>query len=130
MPAELTRAYFLRFLSTGVLICAVSHLLAPALTERLMSRPRHVRAAGAILLGIVVPSVALRLYLLAVLLGAFGLPRLVAPEPSIRLQRRLYSRRVHGLLLLAAAAGLWIVSSSSLGSAIGNAALVNPSSVP
>jgi len=59
----------------------------------------------------IVPSVAFEFYLLGLLLGAFGLPRLVAPGRSIRLQQRLYPRRVHGLLLLAAAVGLWIFSS-------------------
>jgi hypothetical protein len=105
------RVYFLRFLSTGLLICALFHLLAPARTERLMSQPKHVRAAGAVLLALIVPSVAFEFYLLGSLLGAFGLPRLVAPERSIRLQQRLYPRRVHGLLLLAAAVGLWVFSS-------------------
>ena len=105
------RVYFLRFLSTGLLICALSHLIAPARTERLMSQPKHVRAAGAVLLTMIVPSVAFEFYLLGLLLGAFGLPRLVAPGRSIRLQQRLYPRRVHGLLLLAAAVGLWIFSS-------------------
>jgi hypothetical protein len=103
--------YVLRFLSTGLLICALSHLLAPAWTERLMSQPKHVRVAGAVLLAMIVPSVAFGFYLLGLLLAAFGLPRLVAPERSIRLQQRLYPRRVHGLLLLGAAAGLWIFSS-------------------
>jgi hypothetical protein len=105
------RVYFLRFLSTGLVLCALSHLLAPAQTDRLMSQPKHVRAAGAVLLAMVAPSVALELYTLGFLLGAFGLPRLVAPERSIRLQQRLYPRRVHGLLLLAAAVGIWIFSS-------------------
>ena len=103
--------YFLRFLSTGLLICALFHLLAPARTERLMSQPKHVRVAGAVLITMIVPSVAFGFYLLGLLLAAFGLPRLVAPERSIRLQQRLYPRRVHGLLLLGAAAGLWIFSS-------------------
>jgi len=102
------RVHFLRFLSTGLLVCALSHLIVPARTERLMSQPKHVRAAGAVLLAMVVPSVAFEFYLLGLLLGAFGLPRLVAPERSIRLQQRVYPRRVHGVLLLAAAMGLWI----------------------
>jgi hypothetical protein len=104
------RAYFLRFLSAGLLICALFHLLAPGRTERLMSQPRHVRVAGAVLLTMIVPSVAFDFYVLGLLLGAFGLPRLVVPEQSIRLQHRLYPRRVHGLLLLAAAVGLWMFS--------------------
>ena len=104
------RIAFLRLLSVAVLISSLSHLLVPAWTERLMSQPRHVRGAGGVLLAMIVPSIALGLYLLALLLAAFGIPRLVSPEASIRLQQRLYPRRVHGLLLLAAAAGLWVVS--------------------
>jgi len=105
------RVYFLRFLSGGLLIFALSHLLAPAWTERVMSQAKHVRVAGAVLLIMIVPSVAFGFYLLGLLLAAFGLPRLVAPERSIRLQQRLYPRRVHGLFLLGAAAALWIFSS-------------------
>ena len=104
------RIIFLWLLSAGLLISALSHLLAPTWTEQLMSQPRHVRCVGAVLLAITVPSVALGLYLLALLLAAFGLPRVVSPERSIRLQQRLYPRSVHGVLLLAAAVSLWLVS--------------------
>jgi hypothetical protein len=75
-----------------------------------MSDPKHVRAAGAVLLTMIIPSIALGLYALASLLGVLGLLRLLAPERSIRLQR-IYPRRVHGLLLLVAAAGSWLISS-------------------
>ncbi len=92
-------------------MCALFHLIAPAWTERVMSQPKYVRGVGAALLATVVPAVALGLYVLGFLLGMFGLPRLASPERSIRLQQRLYPRRVHGLLLLAAAAGLWMLSS-------------------
>ena len=105
------RVHFVRLLSTGLLICALFHVVAPAWTDRVMSQPKYVRAVGAALLTAVVPAVALGLYVLAFLLGMFGLPRLVSPERSIRLQQRLYPRRVHGLLLLAAAAGLWMIAS-------------------
>jgi hypothetical protein len=108
------RVYFLQFLAVGLLISGLSHLLAPTQTERLMSQPTNVRAAGAILLIMIAPSVAFEFYLLGLLLGAFGLPRLLAPELSIRLQQRLYPRRVHGMLLLAGAAGLWLFSRSGL----------------
>lgn len=104
------RIIFLRLLSAGLLISALFHLLVPAWTERLMSQPRHVRCVGAVLLAMMVQSVSLGLYLLALLLTIFGLPRVVSPEGSIRLQQRLYPRRVHGVLLLAAAASLWLIS--------------------
>jgi len=103
--------YFLRLLSLGLLVSGLSHLLAPVRTEQLMSQPRHVRAAGAVMLAMVVPSIVFRFYLLGSLLAAFGLPRVVVPERSIRLQQWLYPRRVHGVLLVAGAAGLWALSS-------------------
>ena len=74
-----------------------------------MSCPRNVRIVGAILLGLALLAAIWDFYVLAVLLAAFGLPRLVTPGRSIRLQQ-LYSRRVHGVLLLMGAVGLWIVS--------------------
>jgi len=76
-----------------------------------MSQPKHVRLVGGLLLSMIIPSMAFGLYLLGVLLGVFGAPRLLVPGRSIRLQQRLYSRRVHGVLLLAGAAALWIFSS-------------------
>jgi hypothetical protein len=48
-------------------------------------------------------------YIIAVLFAIFGLPRLFAPDRSIRVQR-LYPRTVHGVLLMMGAAGLWIGS--------------------
>ena len=64
---------------------------------------------GAILLGLIVPAGVWGYYLLAILFTVFGLPRLLAPGRSIRLQR-VYPRRVHGVLLLMGAAALWMVS--------------------
>ena len=73
-----------------------------------MSRPRNVRIVGAILLAMVLPAAGWGFYVLAVLFAIFGFPRLLAPERSIRLQQRSYPRRVHGVLLVMGAAGLWI----------------------
>jgi hypothetical protein len=106
--------HFLQVLSAGLLISGLAHLVAPGETERLMSEAANVRAAGAMLLIMIVPSVVFRFYLLGFLLGAFGLPRLLAPERSIQLQQRLYPRRVHGVLLVAGAVGLWLFSRSGL----------------
>jgi len=92
-----------------MLLCGLVHLLFPDDAEKLMSRSRNVRTAGAILLALILPAIAWRFYVLAILLAIFGLPRLFSPDRSIRLQG-LYHRRVHGVLLMMGAAGLWIVS--------------------
>ena len=75
-----------------------------------MSCSRNVRIVGAILLALILPAIVWDSYILAALLAFFGLPRLFAPDRSIRLQQQLYSRRVHGVLLMIGAAGLWIAS--------------------
>jgi hypothetical protein len=93
-----------------MLLSGLVHLVFPQETEKRMSCPRNVRGVGAILLALIVPAAAWGFYTLAVLLAAFGLPRLIAPDRSIRLQQRLYPRRVHGALLVIGAAGLWIAS--------------------
>ena len=75
-----------------------------------MGCPRNVRIVGVILLALVLPAAVWGFYVLAVLFAIFGLPRLLAPGRSIRLQQRSYPRRVHGVLLVMGAVGLWIVS--------------------
>jgi hypothetical protein len=104
------KTFFIPLLCVGMLLSGVAHLFFPDETEKRMSRCRNVRIVGAILLALVLPAVVWGFYILAVLLALFGLPRLFAPGRSIRLQQRLYSRRVHGVLLMMAAAGLWIAS--------------------
>jgi hypothetical protein len=104
------RAYFIQAFAAVLLACSLSHLLMPSWTDRVMAQQKYVRAAGVMLLVLIAPSLALGLYLLAFMLAAFGLPRVIGPERSIRLQQRLYPRRVHGVLLLAAAAALWLAS--------------------
>src|SRR2546422_8175026 len=79
-----------------MLLSGLGHLFFPDETEKRMSRSRNVRIAGAILLALILPAIVWGFYVVAVLLAIFGLPRLFAPDRSIRLQQRLYSRRVHG----------------------------------
>jgi hypothetical protein len=100
---------FIALVCLGLLLCGLVHLILPETTERLMSRSVYVRIAGAILLIMTMTAIRLGYYLLAALFLIFGLPRLLTPDRSIRLQQRLYSRRVHGLVLTASAIGLWIV---------------------
>lgn len=101
---------FIQFLSLGLLISGLCHIFFEAETERLMSKPRNIRLAGATLLLMMLFALSYGLYILAILLGIFALPRLVTPERSYRFQQRLYGRRIHGLVLLAAGVGLWIFS--------------------
>ncbi len=105
----IVKSILIPLVCSGMLMSGLLHLFLPAETEKRMSRPRNVRIVGAILLGLVLPATIWGFYVLAVLLAIFGLPRLVTPGQSIRLQQ-LYSRRVHGVLLLVGAVGLWIVS--------------------
>ena len=92
-----------------MLLCGLVHLFFPDETEKRMNCSRNVRIVGAILLALILPAIVWGFYILAVSLAIFGLPRLFTPDRSIRLQR-LYHRRVHGVLLMMGAAGLWIAS--------------------
>jgi hypothetical protein len=104
------KSLFIPLVCLGMLLSGFMHLLFPDETERHMSRSRNVRTVGAILLALILPAIVWGFHVLAVLFALFGLPRLLAPDRSIRLQQRLYPRRVHGVLLIMGAAGLWIAS--------------------
>jgi tellurite resistance protein TehA-like permease len=101
---------FIQLLSLGLLISGLCHIVLEAEIERLMSRPRNIRLAGAVLVLMMVFAFLYGLYILAFLLGIFALPRLIIPERSYHFQKRLYGRRIHGIVLLAAGVGLWIFS--------------------
>ena len=104
------KSFFIPLVCLGLLFSGLVHLFFPAETEKRMSRSRNVRIVGAVLLALILPAIVSGLYILAVLFALFGLPRLFAPDRSIRLQQRLYPRKVHGVLLMMGAAGLWIAS--------------------
>jgi hypothetical protein len=103
------KSFFIPLVCLGMFLSGLAHLVFPHQTVQRMSRPRNVRIAGAILLALILPAVVWGFYVLALLLALFGVPRLLAPERSIRLQQRLYPRRVHGVFLMMGALGLWIV---------------------
>ena len=103
-------SFFIPLVCLGLLLSGLLHLFLPGETEKHMSRPRNVRIVGGILLALVLPATVWGFYVLAVLFVIFGLPRVFAPERSIRLQQRSYPRRVHGVLLVMGAVGLGIVS--------------------
>lgn len=104
------KSSFIPLVCLGLLLSGLLHLFLPNETEKYMSRPANVRLAGGTLLALVVPATLWGFHVLAVLFVIFGLPRLVAPRHSIRLQQRSYPRRVHGVLLVMGAVGLWIAS--------------------
>src|SRR5262245_14775641 len=110
MLLALMRSVFIPVVCAGLLLSGLTHLLFPDETEKHMSSVRNVRIVGIILLVLIAPAVTLGYYILALLIALFGVPRLLTPHRSIRLQQRLYPRRVHGVLLIVSAAGLWTVS--------------------
>ena len=109
-PLYIVKSFFIPLVCLGMLLSGLLHLFLPSETEKRMACARNVRIVGAILLALVLPAAAWGFYVLAVLFVIFGLPRLFAPERSIRLQQRSYPRRVHGALLVMGAVGLWIFS--------------------
>jgi hypothetical protein len=104
------RSVFILLVCGGLLLSGLVHLVFPDETEKHMGSARNVRLVGAILLTLIAPALVMGFYILAVLFALFGFPRFLTPRRSIRLQQRLYPRRVHGALLIMSAAGLWIVS--------------------
>lgn len=101
------KSFFIPLVCLGLLLSGCVHLVFPEEAEKRMSCSTNVRIVGATLLALTLLAVIWEFYILAVLLAIFGLPRLFTPDRSIRLQQRLYPRRVHGVLLLMGAAGLW-----------------------
>jgi hypothetical protein len=93
-----------------LLVPGLWHIAAPGLTERWMSNALVVRAVGALLSVLAIPSLVWRgwyFWTLFAGLTASGLWRLCFPQSSIRAQRRSYPRWVHGCLLVGAAILVW-----------------------
>ena len=107
---DIMKPLFIPLVCLGLLLSGLLHLFFPGEAEKHMSCLRNVRIVGAMLLALVLPATVWGFYVLAVLFVIFGLPRLLEPGHSIRLQQRSYPRRVHGVLLMIGAVGLWIVS--------------------
>lgn len=97
-------------LASFLLVSGLWHVVVPNLTDHLMKNARVVRAVGALLLALAIPCLVWRgWYFGALLLGlaVSGIWRLCFPQNSIRLQRTIYPRRVHGLLLIGGATLVW-----------------------
>lgn len=110
---SVVKSVFIPLVCAGLLLSGLAHLVFPDDTQKHMSSPRNVRIVGAILLVLIAPALLMDFYVLAVLFALFGVPRLLTPHRSIRLQR-VYPRRVHGALLIMSAAGLWWIASRVL----------------
>jgi hypothetical protein len=75
-----------------------------------MRNTRTVRLVGAVLLVLATPCFLWRgwyFWMLLLALAVSGTWRLCFPQNSIRVQRTIYPRRVHGLLLIGGAFLVW-----------------------
>jgi len=93
-----------------LLVSGLCHLAAPSSTERWLRNTRTVRSVGVALLALAIPCLLWRgwyFWMLLLALTVSGIWRLCFPQHSIRVQRTLYPRRVHGLLLIAGALLVW-----------------------
>ena len=105
-----SRTIYIAVLASFLLVCGLCHLAAPRSTDDWMRSTRTVRWLGAALLVLAIPSVIWRgwyFWTLLLALAASGIWRLCFPQNSIRVQRTIYPRRVHGLLLIGGAFLVW-----------------------
>jgi hypothetical protein len=105
-----SRTIYVAVLAGFLLVCGLCHLAAPRATDEWMRSPRTIRWLGAALLVLAIPSVIWRgwyFWTLFFALAASGIWRFCFPQSSIRAQRTLYPRRVHGLLLTGGALLVW-----------------------
>jgi hypothetical protein len=104
------RAAFVLLFCLGLLLCGVWHIARGDLTQRLFEKPRNVRLVGALLLLLALPCFLWRgwyfLSLGTLLLLSGGL-RVLAPDFNVSLQRRAYSRAVHGWVMAGGALLAW-----------------------
>jgi len=105
-----SRTIYIAVLASFLLVSGLCHLAAPGATDRWLRNTRTVRSVGAGLLVLAIPCVLWRgwyFWTLLLALAASGIWRLCFPQSSIRAQRTLYPRRVHGLLLIGGALLVW-----------------------
>jgi len=104
------RTIYIVVLASLLLVSGLCHVAAPRSTDHWMRNTRTVRWLGAVLLVLAIPSVIWRgwyFWILLLALAASGIWRLCFPQNSIRVQRTLYPRRVHGFLLIGGAFLVW-----------------------
>jgi hypothetical protein len=106
------RTIYVSILASFLLVCGLWHMTMPSLTDHWMKNARIVRAVGVLLVALAVPCLAWSGWYFRTLLSALtvsGIWRLCFPQNSIRLQRTIYPRRVHGVLLIGGAIVIWTV---------------------
>ena len=106
----MSRTIYIAVLASLLLVSGLCHLAAPSSTDRWMRNTRTVRSVGAVLLALAIPCVlwgGWYFWMLFLALAVSGIWRLCFPQNSIRAQRTLYPRRVHGLLLIGGALLVW-----------------------
>ena len=104
------KTIYIAVLASFLLVSGLCHIAAPGWTDQWLRNTRTVRSVGALLLALAIPCILwdgwyFRVLLLA--LSASGVWRLGFPQSSIRAQRTLYPRRVHGLILIGGALLVW-----------------------
>jgi hypothetical protein len=104
------KTIYIAVLAGFLLVSGLCHMAAPSRTDQWLRNTRTVRSVGALLLALAIPCILwggwyFRVLLLA--LAASGVWRLGFPQSSIRAQRTLYPRRVHGILLIGGALLVW-----------------------
>lgn len=104
------KTFYVSVVASFLLVSGLWHVAAPGLTDRWLRSIRMVRAIGALLLVLAIPCLVWRgWYFRTLLLGlaASGIWRLCFPQNSIRTQRTVYPRPVHGFLLIGGAVLVW-----------------------
>src|SRR5271166_1134878 len=93
-----------------LLISAYWHIFRSGQTERWMCDRKVIRVVGGLLLLLALTCLRWNGWFfttLSALLAISGVWRLCFPDHSIRAQRKIYPRWVHGCLLLAGAIAVW-----------------------
>ena len=107
---DVSRTIYIAVLASFLLVSGLCHLAVPNSTDRWLRNARTVRSVGAVLLALAIPCLFWRgwyFWMLFAALAVSGIWRLGFPQSSIRAQRTLYPRRVHGLLLIGGALLVW-----------------------
>ena len=106
----MSKTIYIAVLASFLLASGLCHVTAPSSTDHWMTQTGTVRSVGALLLVLAIPCVLWRGWYFWTLFSALavsGTWRLRFPHDSIRVQRSIYPRRVHGFLLIAAAFLVW-----------------------
>jgi hypothetical protein len=108
--SDVSRTIYIAVLASLLLVSGLCHVTAPSATDRWLRNTRTVRSVGAVLLALAISCVLWHgwyFWMLFFAMAVSGIWRLGFPQSSIRAQRTLYPRRVHGLLLIAGALLVW-----------------------